>query len=235
MKIIGILALLFTLTASIFAGDFAKLEVIGFSANGRYLAFEEYGTLDGSGFPYSTIFFVDTAKNSFATPPIKVRLERDAATEAQARQQAASFAAKPIAAYRIIRGNTGSLVVSHLPTDMTFGDKQPVVRFAEEVGSMYRRGDYELELKEIEVKVKPCDEYGDDTFMLDLRLKDREKNTTKILQKDATLPQSRGCVLDYKVRSVYVYKGTVAVFLSTFTRGFEGPDLRHMVVTGKLQ
>jgi predicted secreted protein len=235
MKLTQIFTLILVLAASIFAGDFAKLEVIGFSADGRYLAFEEYGTLDGSGFPYSNVYFVDTAKNAFAAAPARVRLERETATEAQARRQAATLAAKSLAAYRIRRGQAGTLVVSHLLTDKSFGDKDPVVRFNEEVGSMYHKGDYELELKKVEVKVKPCDEYGDDTFMIDLRLKDRENNTTKILQKDTTLPQGRGCVIDYRIGLVYVYNGTVAVFLNTYTRGFEGPDVRHLVVTGRLK
>jgi predicted secreted protein len=66
------------------AGDYANLNFVGFSKDGRYLAFEEYGVQDGSGFPYSSYYFVDVAKNSFAAPSINVRLDNEQATENQA-------------------------------------------------------------------------------------------------------------------------------------------------------
>lgn len=228
------LFLILVCSASLVAGDFAKLEVLGFSQDGRYLAFEEFGTLDGSGFPYSSIFFIDTSKNSFAASPVTVRIDRENASEAAARSRAGLLAAKSLRQFRIVRGNTGSLVVSRLLTDLSSENKEDSARFAEEVGSMYHKGDYELQLKENKVTVKPCDDYGDDTFMFELVLKSRENDWSRSLQKDTTLPASRGCALDYGIRSVYVYKEMVAVFLNVYTRGFEGPDLRHLVVTGKL-
>ena len=67
------------------AGDFANLNFIGFSKDGRYLAFEEYGIQDGSGWAYSNFYFVDVAKNVYAAPSITIRIENDYATERQAR------------------------------------------------------------------------------------------------------------------------------------------------------
>ena len=65
MKIISILINLVLLTLSICfsaqAGDFAKREIHGFSVDGGLFAFEEYGVQDGSGFPYSNIYVIDTA------------------------------------------------------------------------------------------------------------------------------------------------------------------------------
>src|SRR5690606_36811639 len=40
-----------------FAGDTASLDVLGYSPDGKVFAFEEYGIADGSGFPYSNIYF----------------------------------------------------------------------------------------------------------------------------------------------------------------------------------
>ena len=42
------------------AGDTASLSVLGYSPDGKVFAFEEYGIFDGSGFPYSNIYFIDT-------------------------------------------------------------------------------------------------------------------------------------------------------------------------------
>ena len=44
----------FSLEAS--AGDTATPQVLGFSADGKVFAFEEYGIQDGSGFPYANRF-----------------------------------------------------------------------------------------------------------------------------------------------------------------------------------
>ena len=58
------------------AGDAAELGILGFSADGGVFAFEEYGIQDGSGFPYSSIFIIDTAKDAFIPgTPIRVRID----------------------------------------------------------------------------------------------------------------------------------------------------------------
>src|SRR4051794_32683848 len=47
------------------AGDRAELNVLGYSQDFRYLAFEEFGIFDGSGGNYSRIFVVDLADDSW--------------------------------------------------------------------------------------------------------------------------------------------------------------------------
>lgn len=232
-------AAIFLFAANCFAGDYATLNVIGFSKDGRFLAFEEYGTQDGSGFPYSNIYFIDTAKNTYAASRIAVTIEKETVVEINARNRAALLAAKKIKQFGIVKGNVGKLVVSHLMTDLTFdseADKpSSVIRFAEEIGSMYHRGDYELSLTQIPVKTKECEPFEIETTMLELKLADKENDTSKFLQKDTTLPSSRGCALYYRLQDVYLYKDSIAVFVGVFTQGFEGPDMRFMAVTGKLK
>lgn len=233
-----VFALFSLLTLNCFAGDYATLNVIGFSKNGRYLAFEEYGSQDGSGFPYSNICFIDTAKNVYAAPCIGVIIEKESATESSARRRSALLARKKLKQLGIVKGNTGKLVVSHQITDLTFEKSEnaaSVVKFAEEIGSMYRRGDLELVLKETPVKVKDCEVYELETNLLELTLVNNEDDTNKVLQKDAALPASRGCALSYELQDVYLYEGFIATFVRYFTPGFEGPDMRFMAVTGKLK
>jgi predicted secreted protein len=235
-SLLFVAVLLFTTNS--FAGDYATLNVIGFSKDGRYLAFEEYGAQDGSGFPYSNIFFIDTAKNMYAAARVAVVIEKETASESAARRRAAMLSAKKLKQLGIVKGNTGKLVVSHLITDFTFADADkpaPNVKFAEEVGSMYRRGDFELSLKQIPVKTKDCVDFEDDTKMLELKLTNIDDDSSKFLQKDATLPSGRGCALDYRIQDVYLYKDVIAVFVGFLTRGFEGPDMRFMAISGKLR
>lgn len=243
MKLKSLYCLVFTvvllLATNCFAGDYATLNFVGFSKDGRYLAFEEYGTQDGSGFPYSNFYFIDTEKNAYAAPRIGVRIDKESATEPAARKRASSLAARKLRQFGIIRGNVGKLVVSHMMTDLTFdsvGQKPPsVIKFAEEVGSMYQRGDYELWLTQTPIKTNECEPFEMETNMLELKLTNKEDDASKFLQKDTTLPSSRGCALYYRLQDVYLYKDSVAVFVGVFTQGFEGPDMRFMAVTGKLR
>jgi predicted secreted protein len=219
------------------AGDYATLNFLGFSKDGRYLAFEEYGVQDGSGFPYSSFYFVDVAKNSFAAPSINVRLDNEQATENQARAKARLKAAAILRKLRIVNGNLGQLTVSRMLTDLDVpapgGGKSQKIKFAEIVGSMYRRGDYELTLNQSEVKLKTCEYTDYPVYKFDISLKDKDADKTVSLQKDGTLPSSRSCPIDYAMQFVYLYEDNIAVFLNTFYTGFEGPDMRYLVVTGK--
>lgn len=47
------------------AADLAELGSTGFSDDGAYFAFEQYGIQDGSGFPYSSITIVDVKSDSW--------------------------------------------------------------------------------------------------------------------------------------------------------------------------
>ena len=234
-KIPALFLALFAFACTAFAGDYATLNFIGFSSNGSYMAFEEYGIQDGSGFAYSNIYFIETAKNTMASPMVQVVLEDEFATEKMARARSAARAAKKLKQFGIVRGNTGKHVVSHLINDLTF-DKDNLaadVTFAEEIGSMYKQGEFDLKLNPVKIVTKECEPYDYETFMMDLTLTNKDDNSVKTLQKDTTLPKSRGCAHGYRIQDVYLYKGAVAVFISVFTQGFEGPDMRFMAVTGQ--
>src|SRR3569833_2885359 len=54
------LAVAIALSASpALAGDRANLNILGYSEDGRYFAFEEYGVHDGAGGNYSSIYVID--------------------------------------------------------------------------------------------------------------------------------------------------------------------------------
>ena len=65
-------AILFTSAMSLnsFAGDYAELKFVGFSLDGKYLAFEEAGERDVHlGGDYATTYFVNVAKNVYSVAP----------------------------------------------------------------------------------------------------------------------------------------------------------------------
>ena len=237
--LLAFFAFVFFQPAAVFAGDYAKLNVIGFSKDGRYLAFEEFGTQDGSGFPYSNVYFVETAKNSYAAAPVKVRLDNEAATEGAARLKAKNSAAANLKKFKIIAGNTGETVVSRLITDLNADrievgsdKKNQIVKFTDYRASSYFTDEFELVLQTSEVKIKACDYSDLPVLKFDLTLRNVRNDTEKLLQSDKSLPESRSCPLAYSIQNVYVYENRIAVFLNVYSTGFEGPDMRFMTVTG---
>ena len=233
--------------ADLLAGDYSNLQFIGFSKDGKYLAFEEYGTGDASGYPFASVYFVDVEKNAFVGKPFDVEIEKDGATEEAAIKKAEALAAQKMRQLKIVRGNTGKLIVAHLLTDWTYddsfvrmGDKPEKVKLNDYINqnSPNQYEYYELTLKPSATTQKNCEQY-EEYYKLELTLdhymngeKDME---TQILQKDAELPASRGCPYGYRIESVYSYKDKMAVFLNVFSQGWEGPDMRYMVVTGNWQ
>ncbi len=234
------LVLILAIASNSFAGDYAELNYIGMSENGRYMAFEEYGEQDGSGYSYSNIYFLDVEQNRYASPPVKILLGDTDGIEA-ARKKAAKSSAAHLKKYGIIEGYKGKMVVARLLTDSNFefdpytdGKKIQTIRFKSEVGSMYSRGDYEMTLTPILIEEKN-DRTDNPVYGLDLTLRDHVNEELYDLQKDRSVPESRGLPLSYSVQNIYLYKNKIIVFLNVFTTGFEGPDMRYMVVTGKIK
>ena len=66
-----------SLAACLFAGDRAAFLSLGFSPEGQYFAFAQYGEQDGSGFPYAEIYIVDIEKNDFVPGGVIKQLWKD--------------------------------------------------------------------------------------------------------------------------------------------------------------
>jgi hypothetical protein len=73
-QIIYLFLTLAIMSSNLLAGDYSQLNFIGFSRDGKYLAFEEYGVKFPDEEGYSSIFFVDTMKNAYAAPAENIAL-----------------------------------------------------------------------------------------------------------------------------------------------------------------
>jgi predicted secreted protein len=233
--------LLCALSATALAGDYANLNFIGFSESGEYLAFEEWGEGDPGGW-YSNIYYVNVVKNSYAIAPTKILDEEGNTSLNAVRKRAALIAAKNLRKLKIVRGNNGQMVLAHLLTDRSYDNGgAEVIRFNGYFNPNSPNYDeyYELSINHILTNDPKCRETGFETNRLELILKDNTSHggprPPQILQKDKTLPESRNCPNAYAVELVYMYGAKIAVFLNVFSRGFEGPNMRYMVVTGELE
>ncbi len=194
------------------AGDSASLEVQGFSRDGRYLVFEQYGFQDGSGFPYSSVHVVDVKKNVLLWQTERV-IEQDQGTLLQARSMVRGVAKSVLARYKLLSALPGSSIGIAANGYFISGKKL-----------------YQLQLKTNRRANTTCSDGMESLLELKLSV----DNKTRVLQKDSQLPAARTCALGYKLHHVHVFGQQLAVFLTRETPGFEGSDLRWMVVTGTL-
>ncbi|MFN3267142.1 MAG: DUF2259 domain-containing protein [Deinococcales bacterium] len=202
------------------AGDAASLEFVGFSQDGRFLAFEQYGIQDGSGFPYASVTVVNTTKNTLVTQ-VSRTIERDGAAISQAR--AALNTNTVLRPYAIVAGNQGRFI--------GIAPQAPNIR-GQRSHFVYAGRTHELELNSefVDANEKTCPEKIEARVALKLTVAGK----TRTLQKDSKLPASRACARAYEMKSAHLLGNTLVVFVVVHLPGFEGSDLRWMAITTKL-
>lgn len=132
------------LSANALAGDYAHFHFIGFSRDGKYLAFEEYGINDSieDSSPYSTIYIVNVEKNKWVIAPFKAKgnpspydengkYDADK-IETEVRDKNRRRAARQIKRFGIIDGNTGLQMAAHLINEYPADYEEPTAPRPEE-------------------------------------------------------------------------------------------------------
>lgn len=221
------------------AADNADSALLGFSPDGRYFAFEEYGVQDGSGFPFSSIYVIDTTSDQWVSgTPIRVLSKDETATLATTRSQARQMA-DPILTQRQV-GAPGTTVV-HNPLTETSADPLFVSFRPRSLSLPSSDEDYELRLEEYEAPTAfdcPDLDLGMPFQGFRLSLTDPQ-GQVRILSQDDRIPRSRGCPFHYRLSEVVVFfrpdgQPVVAILISVFSFGFEGLDRRFVAVTASL-
>ena len=224
-----------TIAAHAHAGDYADRRFIGFSPDGAYFAFEEYGIQDGSGFPYSNVYVIDTATDSWISgTPVRVRIEADGAQLDDARGQAMDRARALLQSLQA--GVEGVHVVANPVTEISADPHQ--VSFIPSRFFPYAEQIYTLTLTEYPLPAGDCPEFGASYQGFRLVLTDPDGNRT--LTEDARIPRSRRCPLSYSISDVLTFfpaggaRPVVIVLVNVFSLGFEGPDRRFIATAGRL-
>jgi predicted secreted protein len=221
------------------AGDVAGLDVLGFDAQGGIFAFEEYGIQDGSGFPYSNRFYIDTTNDSFLPgTPIRVRLDDEAATLANAREQSRERG-QEIAQDAELASNRGFAAGVNAVTE-TSADP---FRMSVNPRPVFPPVDDALEIRLEEVQLPQpshCDGIIGTTGFRLLRIAARDGGRTRLLHEDERIPASRGCPLGYHIGGIQTFfpeagEAVYAVLVAIRSFGFEGPDYRWIALTRRLK
>ena len=214
------------------AGDRALLNVIGFSDDGRFFAFEEFGRQDGSGFPYSNIYVIDVINDDWVGPPARVLIENEETGIAAARAEALAMAAPQIAETGI--GYPADIIAMQADGEGSDGTSLTFARPGYLDGDTIEQS-YTLTLSTFPAQSpRPCETYAtEETKGFEITLDD--SRGTSVLHKDAdTIPGSRGCAWAYRIYAVAVplyhepWKGVAIV--SVYSHGYEGPDRRFIAV-----
>lgn len=250
MRLIGFFLSLF-LAIPAFAGESSLSNVLGFSEDGKYFAFEEYGVRDGLGAPYSSIFALDVEGDKWL-PGSPVRLfpteaemppesgndntiARDRMMLGQLRgralQQAQSFLT-PIAPLGF-----GVQRAHNLPWELDTDAK--TVRFTAQDYVPANGKGWRLELEEFDFPGgEKCYSMVEAMKGFRLRLIDEVTGVTRILNEDVKIPKSRPCPLGYRIEKVITYQApdmptVFAILIRYQTIGFEGQDGRLLAITGR--
>jgi predicted secreted protein len=236
MSIPGAIAALALAGSAALAGDYAELEALGFSPDGRTFAFEEYGVQDGSGFPYSNIYVIDTASDNWVSgTPIRVLTKTETARLQETRAEARNKARSILQGRQV--GEPGNHVASNPPTEMS-ADPHRVV-FLPRMISPPGGTAHDLSLTEISLPAGDCPDLGSDAYHGFSLTLTSAATATRTLASDSAIPSSRHCPLGYGISDVFTYyppsgEPVLAVIVNMYTVGFEGPDRRFLAVTSTL-
>jgi predicted secreted protein len=233
-RIIPFLGLLATLCLPAQAADYALANIIGYSEDLRYFAFEEFGVQDGSGFAYSSYYVVDLQEDRWVVgTPVHVVAEEEEETLAQIRQRAAEKVAPRLQNLFInvpaqILAATGDGELDSQDDELNFG--LPLT-----AGSSENSGAYSIKIAPVQVATaSPCTEwFGSDAIGFSMSVEDF--GVAREIHRDKTLPRSRRCPMAYRISSVLMPYQSIdvtraVVLVSVFSVGFEGLDRRFIIV-----
>lgn len=234
-----LICILLSTVAPVVAGDFANREIIGFSKDGTLFAFEQYGVQDGSGFPYSEIYVIDTRTDNWVEgSPFRSFIRSEdaklATVRADVRQQAES-ALESITDPGIIAASNRAdervsdpYTISVVPRTFYLSGGNSHIEFTVETIPFAAN--------------EQCKGVLDNDKLMGFKLTRSDSNAANnlvVMHEDKSVPASRHCPLDYKPADVIFHyseggKYTIAVLVQMETFGFEGRDGRYLAVTGSL-
>lgn len=219
------------------AGDRAALDIIGYSEDGRYFAFEEYGYQDGSGLAFSSIFLVDLDADQWVQgSPFRIIDEQEDVDAPSSLLQIRGQAARAAAAGLETLAIEYPAEIAALNGDGALGNDGKTLRFGlPAYGLSEPEGDYTLLLRTFpSTSPEPCEDYmGAPPLGFALTIAGAEAE--RELHRDASLPSSRGCPWDYRIFAAVTpswgsgLDHAVAI-ISVYPHGFEGPDRRFIAV-----
>ena len=244
LKLCLILTLLFTFK-TVSAGEVAGREILGFSKDGKYMAWEESWTGDDSAFETCKIYFINVAQNTWAKDPISQTAgDADIPAAIPACKTLRKKAGPALQSLGISKTHTNYWRVVNHDIQEVYPPSQAEVLPAPLIDkvkfninptppfSLFIQKYAELTSYQKDYKTPD----GQDLKMVKVVLK--IDNKEKVLQDDQSLPKTRMELmpLGYRIGEVYLNDSSIIVFLDMFIgASFEGPSRRTLAITGSLK
>jgi predicted secreted protein len=216
------------------ASDMALIEFIGFSSDLRYFAFEEYGIEDGSGSSYSSVYVIDLDEDRWVSgTPFRDKAFEDAEALAATREKVRQASRAKLVELGIdlpaqVVALFGDGLIDEPASKVRFG-------FPAHHAPGATEGEHRLELETFDLPpTKECTEQIEGPprgFVLSLT----SRGSTREIHRDTELPKSRGCPTAYRLYAIALPYccgdvSTGVAIVSSYPRGFEGPDRRFLAV-----
>jgi predicted secreted protein len=217
------------------AGDRALIDFIGYSKDLNYLAYEEYGELDGIGVAYSGIAIIDLTTGNFAEGSPFHKEADEGKQEPLPVIRAAALSAAKTALDKLevtrpveIEALSGDGIIGPA-SKMRFGFPS----YALEPGTA--QGDYTLTLKTYQLPKSELCEAKLGRAAKGFALSLSGDGPTRELHRDGALPEWRGCPVGYRLYAVVapheeLSLAAAAAIVSAYPFDFEGPSRRFVVV-----
>ncbi len=225
------------------AGDRAFLNIIGYSENLRYFAFEEYGVQDGTGFAYSSIYIVDIKNDSWVVgTPIRVVEEYNEETYEKipigTNIQRIRVKAREQADFRLKGLNISipALALAINGDGESDNDGLSIRYFLPGYIGAKLSDDYRifLEIFTTQSPLNCIEWFGEQPKGFLIKQENSYGEITEIY-RDKIISRSRGCPKTYKIYGVYApymaedLSSSIAI-ISVYKGGFEGVDRRFIAV-----
>ncbi len=219
-----------------FAEEPADVSVIGFSHGGTYFAFEEFGMGDDADdkSPYSTVYIINVAKNSFAVAPFKANGFWSRKGIAPAIRNYGRAVKKRLKRFGIVEGYIDQMTSVYptpeprngatLPKGMKFITDLFLERDPTFPNDFYPN--YEVKINTVLLPRESCSEFKREMFSFEMSLS-RNKRQVLTLQKSKKV-----CADAYGIETVCRYRNKLAIIVASLSVNSKGPDNRFSVVTG---
>ncbi|QEN86702.1 DUF2259 domain-containing protein [Labrys sp. KNU-23] len=228
--------------ASAFAGDAAVPDIIGFSRDGRYFAFEEYGTLDASIHPYSTIHVIDLDTGQpVAGSPLAVSHDKEGPEEvarAEVRKKALPLLAKLGIGEKPTRQvvHEGARLFDAPPPDQAYATMAAEVTNLS-IEDAVADGEVTVDVLPRPTTDTTCAAQGREglkSFSLVRTLPENDRDN-QIVYVDEASGYERGCSQSNGLNALFVFKPANArprlvALVSYWPRNWEEPDRRYLAI-----
>ncbi|EJZ21736.1 DUF2259 domain-containing protein [Rhizobium sp. Pop5] len=188
------------------AGDIASVQPIGFSADGKVFAFQEFGIKEDGNLPYSDTYFINTDSGEYLEgTPFRTELTDKDANLSKARRQNLTAARSQMDKYDLLT-NPGLIAAFNPPTEL--GSPSKTLRYTTLATDGPPKSPYTLSLAEMPVPTsKDCE--GGDRRVLGFSLQMIEKQgvpNRQAARQATAVPAERTCSVEYRIGGAMVYQ-----------------------------